>query len=97
MLRGDDHVSTIRISNCYGWRVASTKQTYFSACWTEAVLICAYTVPTETTDLVTTCAREEVDVVNFKRLHAEWAFDRVLLHVRAARHLQYAQDIQLHQ
>lgn len=60
---------------------------YLSASRTKSIFISADTMPTETTDLVATGAREEVDVINFQRFHAEGAFHRVFLSIRAARHL----------
>lgn len=60
---------------------------YLSASRTKSILISADTMPTETTDLVATGAREEVDVINFQRFHAKGAFHRVFLSIRAARHL----------
>lgn len=68
-------------------RQAAVPGIYLSASRTKSILISANTMPTETTDLVATGAREEIDVINFQRLHAKRAFHRVFLSVRAARHL----------
>lgn len=38
---------------------------YLSAGGTETVLICPDTMPAEAADLVSTCAGEEVDIINF--------------------------------
>lgn len=72
---------------CYEQDKLLIQDIYLSASRTKSILISADTMPTESTDLVATGARKEVDVINLQRLHAKGAFHRVFLSIRAARHL----------
>lgn len=53
---------------------------------TQPVLICADAVPTEAADLIATGAREEVDIIDLQRFHAQGALHGVVLHLRAVGH-----------
>lgn len=53
---------------------------------TQAVLVCADAVPTETADLIAAGAREEVDIIDLQRFHAQGALHGVVLHLRAVGH-----------
>lgn len=59
---------------------------HLSAGGAEAVLICADAMPAEAAYLVTTGAREEVDVINLQWLHAQGALHGVVLHLGAVGH-----------
>lgn len=53
---------------------------------TQPVLICADAVPTEAADLIAAGAREEVDIIDLQRFHAQGALHGVVLHLRAVGH-----------
>lgn len=59
---------------------------HLSTCRTQSVLICADAVPTEAADLIAASAREEVDIVDLQRFHAQGALHGVVLHLRAVGH-----------
>lgn len=59
---------------------------YLPAGRAEAILICPNAVPAETADLVTTGAREKVDIVYLERFHAQRALHGVFFQLGTTGH-----------
>jgi hypothetical protein len=59
------------------------------ACRTQLVLVRSDSMPTEPTNLIATGARVETQIIDFQRLHAQWALGQV---IAAGIHYVHASD-----
>ena len=71
---------------CQAEQAVKKTEVYLSAGGTEAVLVRPDSMPAEATDLVSTGAGEEVDVIDLERLHTQRALHQVVLHPRVPGH-----------
>lgn len=73
-------------TQCQAEQASEKAEVYLSAGGTETILICPYSMPAEAADLVSTGAREEVDIINFQWFHTQRALHRVVLYLRVPGH-----------
>lgn len=71
---------------CQAEQAVKKTEVYLSAGGTEAILVRPDSMPAEATDLVSTGAGEEVDVIDLQRLHTQRALHQVVLHPRVPGH-----------